>query len=116
MAEHRFNKDNAKELGSKGGKASKRKPLDAKLLEMAEKLIGDGSNKTRDDIINENLLLMAEDRDLQAMREYFDRVYGKAPQSLKVEADVKQDVVVRSSTEADYMRGDDDKEKKKSNR
>lgn len=62
---------------SEAGKKSKRKSLDTKLRERLEK---DGTLET----IMEVLENMAIGGDMQAIKELFDRTYGKAKQSIEL--------------------------------
>jgi len=72
-----FDKDSNR--ASEAGKKSKRKGIDEKLREIASEL--DGDNKlTIDQAINLKLISLAKEGDLQAIKEYLDRCYGKSKQ------------------------------------
>ena len=70
-----FTKDDNR--ASECGKKSKRKSLDTRLR---EKIEGDGSLER----IMQTLQLMAEGGDIQAIKELFDRTYGKAKQNIEI--------------------------------
>ena len=70
-----FTKDDSR--ASECGKIGKRKSLDAKLREQIE---GDG---TLDDIV-EVLKNMSLGGDIQAIKELFDRTYGKSKQNINL--------------------------------
>jgi len=70
-----FTKDDNR--ASECGKKSKRKSLDARLR---EKIEGDGSLER----IMEVLQGMAENGDIQAIKELLDRSYGKSKQNIEI--------------------------------
>jgi len=70
----------------KGGKNSKRKPFDQQWREKLEAVItkGEHKGKTNHDLLFEVILNKAlVDGDLHAVKELFDRCYGKAKQSVE---------------------------------
>ena len=64
---------------SEAGKKSKRKGIDEKLRELASKK---KKGITLDQAINLKLIELAENGDMQAIREYMDRCYGKPKQTI----------------------------------
>jgi hypothetical protein len=90
----KFDKDNAKEMGAKGGKKSKRKTFDKRVQEFLESvvMINKGkkeidTGKTKEDMLLEALYRSCLKGNVYAGREIFDRGFGKARQGIDLKAD-----------------------------
>lgn len=83
-----FNSKTAVAAGKKG----KRRALDAKLYEEAQGLMKEGITKEQG--INRTLITMALIGNIDAMKLYYDRVYGKPKNSPTNEIDLTQNVQI----------------------
>ena len=79
----KFNKQTAKKNGQKGGKISKRKPLDEQWRDKLNKSLGEGDRTTLDAIYG-ILLNAAKDGNIKAIEVLLERSYGKANQNITV--------------------------------
>jgi len=72
------------------GRKSKRKPLDVKLAEMAEKIkVSNGKDKiTADEAINRVIIQKSIKGDLGFVKEYNDRRFGKAKQNITMNTNI----------------------------
>lgn len=121
MAKHRFTKDNAKEMGSRGGKKSKRKPHDAVVREwlgltikelnngMISKLaksLGVSDENNIDDLIRFSLLVQAMKGNVQAAREIYNRGYAPLRQTVRLETEDTDPSKFVDSDDTDRIAGE----------
>jgi len=96
---------------SECGKKSRRRGIDERLREMAQKYIdkklasGNIVKITIADAIDAVLLEKAKGGDLKAIEMYYDRVYKKAVQPSQSEIDVKNPVIIMTPEEKKVAEG-----------
>tara|TARA_Y100000361_G_scaffold152325_1_gene171520 strand:+ start:4940 stop:5251 length:312 start_codon:yes stop_codon:yes gene_type:complete len=77
----KFTSETGREGGKKGGKISKRRPLDVQWRDKLTKALGDSDRSTLDAIYG-ILLNEAKGGNMQAIKELLDRSFGKAKQPI----------------------------------
>jgi len=81
----RFNKETGSEAGKKGGKISKRKSFDSRMKEFMDEV--DDEGMSNEDKLRLVLMTSARDGNIQAVKEIFDRTFGKARQDIAIESE-----------------------------
>ena len=102
MDKHKFTKE---EL-IKGGKNSKRKPLNEMWRDKLES-IPDGDDKTRLEKLFDIMTMCASDGNMQAIKELLDRTYGRAIQPIQHTGDSEQPVIIRTEQQKKFIEGDE---------
>ena len=74
---------------SEAGKKSKRKPFDQKMREWLDSAVKEGENLTVHELFQKALMKEGAKGNVQAIKEVYDRAYGKAKQNIKLSGDVK---------------------------
>ena len=79
-----FDKDHARAVA--GGKKSKRKPFDYRMREWMATEVANG--KTVEDVMREALMIQSKKGNVTAIKESFDRAFGRPRERIDVKADI----------------------------
>ena len=95
-----------KEDSIKGGKVSKRRPLDKMWKDKLEAYI-ESKDTTLLDGLFKVMLSKAGEGNIQAIKEILDRSYGRAIQPIQHTGDSEQPVIIRTEQQKKFIEGDE---------